>query len=149
MTKTLVCSLTLLLSTSAVASPPEGVSDTRMRHRAPPIHLVVKHRGDEIGLDQSVLNNMQDIVDANKEAAQSLRDRMSEARSELQRRFAIEPIDETAIRAQSERIDALHSAVMQHRLDVDLQLRALLTAEQWEALRNPPKDRRERGAGRP
>jgi Spy/CpxP family protein refolding chaperone len=124
----LVASLALASAASAQPQPPRGGPPGPPPGGPPKLGELVAAHADELGLDAATVASIRRLAEASEPELESLHEAM---------RSAMEGGDREAIEAAGR---ALHER-MRSLMD---QVRALLTDEQWEALRTllppPPPD---------
>ena len=131
----------LTLGGAAHAQPPGPGA-----HRGPPpLHLIIQHRGAELGLDAAVTEEIERLGAESEEVVRPMKEEIEAAREEMRTLMAADAPDRKAVLRQVDRIgDLVHDAA-RHRAELSLKIRALLTAEQWAALHTPPADGQRRG----
>lgn len=98
--------------------------------------------GDELDLDPVTRAGIQGLLEASWALGADLRDEAWRAQVELWALLEEEPPDQEAILAQVERVGEARTALARHRTSALLQVRSLLTREQWTRLRELREERR-------
>ena len=124
----------LFVVAPALAGPPGGGRPPHGRKGPPPIHHVLERHADRLGLDDTTRRRISTIAEEaqlrDRELHRELRARHDAMRGLLD---AEEP-DRAAVLALAEEIGALENQAYKLRLGSMLDIRALLTPEQLEAL---------------
>lgn len=140
------------LGAAAIASPPGGGDfGERHRHRGPPpLHLIIQENADELGLSEETQAQIEAILEASRADHQALRAELEELHEGMKAFMDSEPVDAAAVLSQVASIGAVRTDLEVLRMSVMLDIRALLTPEQWEQLKElrPERPRGQRG-GRP
>lgn len=141
----ILVALSLLLPAAAWAQ--KGPKDGRgPGHMGPPSPEMIAERAAEAGIEEGVVEQILGIMEANKENAEMLRTELQAAHEELRALLEAEVPDRDAVMQQLEAVGAMETDMRKQHLSVELEIRALLTAEQWEAFR-PPMGPHMRGGG--
>ncbi len=107
--------------------PGGGCHDgSRLRH--------IERRIDRLGLDAATQKSVHDIIDQAKQDAQATRDKLHAARKQMRELLAQDNPDENAVLAQADTLGALQTEMRKSMLQNLLQVRKLLTADQWQQL---------------
>lgn len=122
----------LVLAAPALAQP-------RPPHPGPPgppphPHDVLRHRAPEIGLDDATVEALLDALDDGRAAREELADAVADARDRLYASMVAEPVDREAIDAAARALGDAETALRLHDIDVMLDVRAMLTPAEREAL---------------
>ena len=115
----------------------------------PPLDRLLDRHADRLGLSDETLARIRQIAGASRADAERIRAELRERHAELRLLLATRTPDRAAILRQAERIGAAETERQKHRLRTMLQIRALLTPEQREALVRLHEERRHRGEGPP
>jgi len=121
--------LLAVVSTAAIAQPPGGA------HHPPPLHEIVADRADELGLDDAVLAEIEDMFAENWDLHESLRAGLRTEHDAMREIMEADQPNRKRALNQVESIAAAELALHRHRISVELELRALLTPREWRALR--------------
>ena len=110
-------------------------------HRGPPpLHLIVQHRGAELGLEAAVLEEIERIGEESEEMLRPLKEEIDAAREEMRAMMQADAPDRKEVLRQVDRIGELSHKAARQRIEFALEIRTLLTVEEWEALHTPPVD---------
>ncbi len=120
-----------LIAAAAWARPPfEGDGP-----EPPRIAEMLERHAKEIGLDDATLTEIRGVVAAAKEEEQRLQRDVRDARHKLRELLSAEKPDESAVLRQADELGARETAALKQRLKTLLQVRPLLTDEQFAKLR--------------
>jgi Spy/CpxP family protein refolding chaperone len=100
-------------------------------------------RVDALVLDESTRARVDEILDRAREEQRALRPQLREAHEQLQALLKDTEASEDAVLAQADKVGALRTEAHRQKLRTLLELRGVLSAEQWEQLQHKP--RRHRG----
>jgi len=100
----------------------------------PPDRFFEEH-AQELGIDQATLDRIRAIVDAARADGQSLHDRVRSERHAMRDLLDGESPDEAAVMAQADVVGDAMTELHKHRLATMLKIRALLTPEQRDKLK--------------
>ena len=114
-----------------VAAGPYGPGGAR----GPRLGALLDHHADELGLDDATREAIRAIVTASHEQESALREEIREERRRLRQQLSEDPVDRDAVLGQVERVGELEIEADKHRIETLLEIRALLTPEQREALK--------------
>ncbi|MEM9692420.1 MAG: periplasmic heavy metal sensor [Myxococcota bacterium] len=110
-----------------------------------PIQDVLRHHADGLRLDRSTLDQAWAIANGAREELDGYRASIRQAKEELERILDADEVDRERMRSVIAKIGTMESELRTRELEVMLQIRALLTPEQVEALKTlapPPPPRR-------
>lgn len=142
--KTLMLTLLLGAASPALARP-GGHGGPGGPGHGPPLHVVLEHRADEIGVSPEIVQAVRELALAEEEASESLRQSLRERHEALREAIEAERPVEADVMAASAELGVAETAMREHHLRMTLEIRALLTPEQWEALRPPRGERPHHG----
>ena len=111
-----------------------------------PDRCIARH-ADELGVDDATVAKIEEIVAASREEAKPLHDAVRAARDEMRALLDADQPDEAAVMAQSDKVSAATAAMHKHRLATLLKIRALLTPEQRDKLKEMCGPGRRAGSG--
>jgi Spy/CpxP family protein refolding chaperone len=122
---------------------PEG-RGRRHEHRRgpPPIDRILAEHAERLGLDADTRARIHAVADASREEADALRDRIHELHRQMREILRSDAPDEDAVMRQADAIGAAETEAHKHRLRTMLEIRALLTPAQREALVEIHEERR-------
>lgn len=121
----------LVAGTAAWAGPPfEGGGP-----EPPRIAEMLERHAKEIGLEEETLAKIRSVVEAAKEEEQRLQGDVRDARRKLRDLLSADKPDEAAVMRQADELGARETAAMKVRLRTLLQVRPLLSDEQFAKLR--------------
>ena len=123
----------LLLSVLALALPASAWPRDGGPH-GPRLGELLERHAEELGLSAETRDAIREIVEDSHEEGESLREDVSSARLRLHELLAEDPVDRDRVIEQVERIGELRTESQKHRIETMLEIRALLTPEQREAL---------------
>lgn len=134
-----------LLFVAMLAAPPAFAKSDR---HGPPI-LALRY-AEQLGLDADTQSRLQEIVSQSRDRKEELRARLHDARRETGRLLQASTLDEAAVMAQADEVNAIKAEIEKNRLQAILDIRKLLTPEQRQALvelalEHAPHEGRERG----
>jgi Spy/CpxP family protein refolding chaperone len=89
---------------------------------------------EPLGLDQETLATIRTMVEASRAQGETLRAALRQAYAQMRAQLSREVPDEAAVMQQADAIGALELAARKQRLQVMLQIRALLTPAQRQGL---------------
>jgi Spy/CpxP family protein refolding chaperone len=104
------------------------------RRGPPPIDRVLEEHAERLGLDAETRAAIRAIADASRETADAHRARLHELHAEMREILRHDTPDEAAVMRQADAIGAAETEERKHRLRTMLEIRALLTPAQREAL---------------
>ena len=136
--KKLALAALLVAPALALAGPGPG------HHGPPPLDEVVEERADELGIAPETVEAIRDIAD--REAFEPLRADVRAAHDAL--REAMNAADRSAALAASARLSEAEQALRDAHLQTALEVRELLTDEQWQAIQPRGPEQRPRPEGR-
>lgn len=120
---------------SAFGQPRPGHGPPHRPKGPPPILEILERHTDELGIEPEQLNTIREVVRQGRQEADLLHRDLDSAREALHDALAAGVAsDESAIMAHADRIGALETALLKHRLRTLLAVRPLLTDEQLKAL---------------
>ncbi len=103
--------------------------------RPPPHpHDIVKARAAELGIDAETVQAVEAVASGAKAERERLQEVVERAREDLQQLLEAEEPDRAAVIGQVEALGAAETAMLLHQLVTLLDMRALLSPEQREAL---------------
>jgi Spy/CpxP family protein refolding chaperone len=124
---------------SAFARPMGG------RHgQRPLLHRIIERRAAELGVEDATVTAIVKIAEAARANLEALRLDVWDARQTLDQSMEAEELDRDAILAQTEALCEARKALRLAEVGVQLEIRAQLTAEQWQALQAQLGPRRAR-----
>jgi Spy/CpxP family protein refolding chaperone len=121
---------------AATAGPPFGRGEPR-------IGAMLERDAEAIGLDEPTLARLREVVAAASGEEERIHREVGAARLVLRDLLSAETPDEAAVMRQADRIGALETDALKHRLRTLLAVRPLLTDEQFARLRELRHGRRE------
>ncbi|MCG8591783.1 MAG: Spy/CpxP family protein refolding chaperone, partial [Proteobacteria bacterium] len=101
---------------------------------------------ERLDLDEETRSSVYSVLDASRDEDRELRREMREAREQMRSLMDAEQPDTEAIFAQADAIGALRTEAQKQKLRTMIELRQLLSPEQWRELRSF-RDGRGRGFG--
>lgn len=122
--------LCAIVASVATAEPPPFAK----RH-APDIAEMLERDAEAIGLDGETRERIRAVVAAARTEAEAVERELHEQREALHRLLSVDRPDEAAVMRQAERIGALETDALKHRLRTLLAVHPLLTDEQLARLR--------------
>ena len=125
-----VCILLLGLSVPEASGEQPG----RSRHAGPPAARFIEKHAEQLGIDETTRQAIQSLVEEARTGGREIRTSLKQARTEMRRLLEQDSPDEAAVMQHAERIGALRTEVRKNRLRAMLQIRALLSPEQRQAL---------------
>lgn len=154
--KTLTKTLAALLLTFGLAVPGiafacGGGPGGKMGKRGPgPGKMVrmLEKNADDLGIEQAQLDQIKGLLEANKAQAESLRADVKAARTALKEAMQADSPDKQAVLALQADVGAAKQAAAQHRLAVMLDVKALLTPAQQDAIQQMRQERRAKWKGK-
>ena len=133
-----VCVLLLGLSVSGASGEQPG----RSRQAGPPAARFIEKHAEQLGIDETTRQAIQGLVEEARTRGRETRASLKQARTELRGLLEQDSPDEAAVMQHAERLGALRTEVRKNRLRAMLQIRALLTPEQRQALTALRQERR-------
>ena len=133
-----VCVLLLGLSVSGASGEQPG----RSRHAGPPAARFIEKHAEQLGIDETTRQAIQGLVEEARTRGRETRASLKQARTDMRELLEQDSPDEAAIMQHAERLGALRTEVRKNRLRAMLQIRALLTPEQRQALTALRKEKR-------
>ena len=130
--------LALLAGTSAFARPPGPPGGPH----GPPLPEIVEHHADDLGISEEVVVAVQQVGDAARPDMEALRDELGDARGEMHDLMESDAPDRAAVLDNVRRIGDLETSLHELEVGVLLAIRALLTPDQWSAIREKLPHRR-------
>lgn len=103
----------------------------------------LESRLDGLGLPQETLDSARALLDKAREDSRSIRGQIRDARDQMQELMRAEKPDVDAVLAQADTVGSLETSAKKARLKTILELRAILTPEQWPQLQAPAPGERE------
>lgn len=153
----MLISVTLLLSlisfSNAQADQFRRGSHGAGHRSGPPPGRFIEKQAERLGLDEQTRQRIRQIVEESRTHGQTIRESLHQAHTDMRQLLEQDMPDETAVLQQAEKIGNLHIEKQKNRLRAMLQIRALLTPEQRQALtklrrEDRPPRRSRRGKGR-
>lgn len=138
----LALGLGIAIAVSALRRP----EPLRERHRVP-IQDVLDHQAEALGLDQATLDEVWALANGAREELDGYRAAIRADKEELMHIVDAHQVDRMRMAATVSRISERESQLRTRELEVMLEIRALLTREQIEALKKlgaappPPRPR--------
>lgn len=129
----------------ALPAPTEARPQGRGQQGPPPLAHVVERHADELGLDAATLDQVIALQEQARSDQGELRESIRSARETLRSMMESDSPDEAAVIAQVESLGELQTQAHVARIRTDLQVRSLLTAEQFQALEELRPERQQRG----
>lgn len=123
----------LLASSTALARPPGPPGPHGPP--PPPIGDVVLKNAVELGLSEEVTQAVSDIAESSRSTVQGLREDLKDARDVLHDLLDAEVPDRGAALDQVRMVGDMETALRETEMGTMLDIRSLLTSEQWETLR--------------
>jgi len=120
--------------------PDEMLDDAPGPPLGPPERFFEEH-AQELGIDQATLDQIRAIVDAARDEGHSLHDQVRSERRAMRDLLDQATPDEAAVMAQADVVGDAMSALRKHRLATMLKIRALLTPEQRDKLKELHRER--------
>lgn len=120
------------LSSVALAHRGEGGG---CRHGQPLKRL--ESRLDGLGLPQETLDSAHALLDKAREDSRGIHGQIRDARDQMQELMRAEKPDIDAVLAQADTVGGLETSAKKARLKTVLELRAMLTPDQWAQLQAP------------
>lgn len=120
--------LALALVLAGLLAP---AAEARPRHS--PADDVARH-AEQLGLDAETQAALEAIVAESKAEGGALHQEMHAARERMRELLTAPEIDQDAVRAQADALDALHARAHRNRLETVLRIHELLTPAQRQAL---------------
>ncbi len=114
-------SMALMLPLSAIARPPGG-------------HGGLERQIERLELDEDTQAAVDRILDDSRTAQRALHREIRTAHEQMREQLVSVDSDEASLLAQAERISGLDLEINKARIATHLELRAILTSEQMEAL---------------
>ena len=118
----------------------------------PPSRRFIERHAERLGIDEDTQSSIRAIVDGSHTTGREIRQSLDQAEQEMRGLLQQETPDKDAVLHQAEKIGMLRIKEQQNRLQAMLQIRALLTPEQRQAINQLRKDdrphRRRRGRRR-
>lgn len=121
----------LALAAPALAMPPGGPP------KGPPLHEIVLEQADTLGLDAATVGEIEALFDGSRAEHEALAEVLHQALAQQRALLEVDVPDRAAVLAQAEVISDAELQLRQHHLSLELDLRALLSAEQWQQVRRP------------
>ena len=119
---------------TASALPPEN--GPQGKHRGPPPpHEVIRKHADELGIDQDTVDQVVDIAEDAKDDMRSLHAKIRQESRALHTLLSADSPNETTVFQQVDRLKAAEAAQQKRQLAVLMDIRALLTPEQLDAIK--------------
>jgi Spy/CpxP family protein refolding chaperone len=87
---------------------------------------------DRLGLTQEQANEIRGVLQSRRDQVRGELQQLCEARGQLRQLFGRQDADAAVLKAVTEKVKALQSAMLDQRVDTYLTLRSKLTAEQWQ-----------------
>jgi Spy/CpxP family protein refolding chaperone len=97
----------------------------------------MESRLDGIGLAPETLASARTLLDKAREDQRGTRDQLRDARDRMHELMSADKPDTEAVLAQADTIGSLETSAKKARLKTMLDLRALLTPDQWAQLQTP------------
>ena len=113
---------------------------------------LLKEHAKELGISDATLTQIKEIARKGRDSRAPLDDRLEDARDKMRELMQSDSPDKAKVMAAIEEAGRAEIALRQHDVEVLLQIRALLTPEQREAVKKMMRDERggrgPRGEGR-
>ncbi|OIP29072.1 MAG: hypothetical protein AUK47_28350 [Deltaproteobacteria bacterium CG2_30_63_29] len=106
-------------------------------HLGPPSPEMLVERATEAGIDEATIEQLLAIMEANKDVMETLQKELMAAHDELRALVEADAPDRDAILQQVEAVGAMETDLRKQHLSIELEVRSLLTPEQWAQLRPP------------
>jgi Spy/CpxP family protein refolding chaperone len=139
-----VASGTTMTAATAFADPPRRERRGDDGGGPPPAHQILRDHADELGLSDAVKRQIAELVRSGRESREPLRRAVRDARERIADLSRVDNPDRAQVMAAIEAHGRAEIALRQHDMDVLLRIRALLTPEQRQKLRDIMEEERER-----
>lgn len=141
---TLALGLVGLVSLPVVGYGKPGGRHFGHRGGPPPIEKLLEKHADQLGLDEATQAQITQLVEASRSQREVLREASQREREVLRELLAADTPNTDAVMEQIDVLGSLRTSLRKERLRSWLEVRALLTPEQRQQLREMRSERREK-----
>jgi Spy/CpxP family protein refolding chaperone len=132
-TRTVLTFCALALSTPVLAMPPKH-GPPGAHHRPPP-HEIIRQNADELGINDATVHAIVEIAEDAREALHGLHEGVRDASKTLHQLLGEDTPDRKAVLHQVAQLKQAEAAVQKHQLTVLMDIRALLSPAQRDAIK--------------